>query len=78
MNFIKLLGLRVIVFPIAVLDRPLGRNAVAMAERFKILFAQTKQSRAIDLRVAADEITEARPDLAAVLVEHHFGRIILE
>src|ERR1051325_10437698 len=49
-----------------------------MPERFKILFAQPAQRRAIDLRVAADEITEAGPDFAAVLVEHHLGRIILE
>src|ERR1041384_4953105 len=49
-----------------------------MPERFKILFAQPEQRRAIDLRVAADEITEAGPDFTAVLVEHHLGRIILE
>src|SRR6266446_2158809 len=49
-----------------------------MPELLKILFTQPKQRRAIDFRVAADEITEARPDLAAFLVEHHLGRIILE
>src|SRR6266446_4775505 len=49
-----------------------------MPEFIRILFAQPKPGRAIDLRVAADEITESGPDLAAVLVEHHLGRIILE
>lgn len=77
-DFVKLLGLRVIILPIAILDRPLGRHAVAMAERFKILFAQPEQRRAVNLRVAADVIGKAGPDFAAVLVEHHLGRIILE
>src|SRR5438552_18357877 len=49
-----------------------------MTERFKIPFAQPEQRRAINLRVAADVITEARINRAAVLVEHLFGRIILE
>src|SRR5439155_7230230 len=77
-DFVKFLGLRVIFFPIVIFDRPLRRNTVLVPERFKILFAQSKQGRTINLRVASDEITEARPDLTAVLVEHHLGRIILE
>jgi len=77
-NLKKLLGLRVIIFPIVILDRPLGRNAVVMLELFKILFAQPEQRRAINLRVAADVITEARINLAAFPVEHLLGRIILE
>src|ERR1700690_2338364 len=59
--------------PIAILDRPLRRPAGAMAERFKILLAQPEQPSAINLRVAADVTGKARPDLAAVFVEHHLG-----
>src|SRR6185503_13692185 len=62
-DLIKLLGLRVVVLPIAILDRPLGRDAVPMPILFKIPFAQTKQRRAKELRVAADVIAEARTNL---------------
>ena len=49
-----------------------------MPELLKILLAQPKQRRTVNFRVAADVVTESRINLAAVLVEHHFGRVILE
>src|SRR6185369_1788417 len=64
--------------PIAILDRPLRRNTVAMPERFKILFAQPKKRRAVNLRVAADVIAETWINRATILVQHPLGRVILE
>src|ERR1043165_6892958 len=53
-------------------------NPVTMAELLEILFSQPKQRCAINLRIAAHKITETGADLPAVLIEHHFGRVILE
>src|SRR5258708_20076509 len=66
------------ILRIVIPDRGVGRNTVARLKFLNISFTQPEQRRGINLRVAADVVTEFRINLAAVLVEHLLRRIILE
>jgi hypothetical protein len=68
MDRIHFLRLGVIGLEIVVADRPLRRHAVVMRVALKILLAQAKECRAVELGCTADEVMRAGPKKLAVLV----------
>ena len=67
-DVVKFFRLRVIRLQFVVADRPVRRHAIGGAMRGEILFAQSKQRRAIHLGRAADKIMHARLKRFFVLV----------
>ena len=63
------LGLGVVRLEHRVVDRPGGRHPAVVADLLEVALAEAEQDRAVDLRVAADEVLRVRAELAAVLVD---------
>ena len=71
-DMIQMLGLRVVRLQIVIGDRPRRRNAAVMPELAEVFLAQTKQRRAVELRIAADVVVRVRMQLLAVVVAPDF------
>src|SRR5207249_3554595 len=67
-DLVKLLRLGVVRLEVAILQRPLRRNAADVLHLLEVAFAQSEQRRAVKLGVPTDVITHARAHFAAVLV----------
>ena len=62
-HLVELLCLRVVGLHLVVADRPLGGDAVVMAQLAEVLFAQSVERRAVELGRAADEVVHLRLEL---------------
>ena len=65
---VKMLGFGVIRFQLVVTDRPGGRDSAVMTNLSEVLFSQTKERRAVELCVTADEIIRVRMKFLAVAI----------
>ena len=67
-HLVELLGLRVVGLHLLVGDRPGGGDPAVVPELAEVLFAQTVQRRAVELRRAADAVVHLRLEGLAVAV----------
>src|SRR3954454_14264676 len=65
-------GLVVVRREVVVGDRPRGRHAAVVADLREVALAQPEEDRAVELRVAADEVLLVGLEVGAVLVEPLF------
>src|SRR6185503_21102596 len=65
---IEVLGLGVIRFQLVVTDRPGRRDAAMMTNLAEVFFAQTKERRAVELCITADEIIRVRVQCLPVAI----------
>src|SRR6185503_18005125 len=65
---VKMLGLCVIRFELVVADGPGGRDSAVMPNLAKVFLAQPKQSRAVKLRVAPDEVVRVRMKFLTITI----------
>ena len=56
------LGLGVVGLEVGVVDRPRGRDAAVVLDLAEVALAQAEEDRAVDLRVAADEVLRVRTE----------------
>ena len=67
------LGLGVVRLEIRIGERPSGGDPAVVAHLAEVALAQPEQDRAVELRVAADEVLLMRMELLAVLVQPVLG-----
>src|SRR5690349_6131786 len=75
-HVIETFGLQVIWLKIVVRNRPGRRNSAKVADFVEVFPAQTKESRAVKLRVSADVVVRVRMERFAVLVTPFFLRLV--
>ena len=66
---VETLGLGVVGLEVVVGDRPRGRDAAVVADLAEVALAQAEEDRAVELRVAADEVLRVGRERRAVGVE---------
>src|SRR5688572_24325030 len=76
-HLIEMFGLGVIRLQLVVADGPRGRDAAVMTNLAKVFLAEAKERRAVEFRVAADEIIRMRMELFAVNVAPRLFRVVL-
>ena len=76
-HVIKVFSLRVIGLHLVITDGPRGRDSAVMTNLSKVFLAQAKQSRAVELRVATDEIIGMRMQRLAFTVVPGFLCVVL-
>ena len=70
------LGLAVVGLEVRVAERPRRRNAVQVLDGSEVMLAESRQTRAVDLGVAADDVVHAGGERPAGAVEPLLGRLV--
>src|SRR6185369_2577921 len=73
---VKMLGFRVIRFQVVVADRPGRRDSAVMTNLTKVFLSQTKESRAVKLRVTANKVIRVRMKLFTFAVAPRLFRVV--
>src|ERR1044072_8471015 len=73
---VKMLGFCVIRFEFVVADRPGGGDSTMMPKLAEVLFSQTKESSAVELRVTTDEIILVRMKHLTFPIAPRFFRVV--
>jgi hypothetical protein len=69
MHQVQALGLGVVGLEVVVGERPGGRDPRVVADLVEVSLAQPEEDRAVELRVAADEVLLVRAEGRAVAVD---------
>ena len=77
MHVVHVLGLRVVLFQIFIIDGPGRRDSAIMLDLAEVFASQTKQGRPVEFCIAANVVVRVRMQLAAIFVVPDLFRVVL-